>query len=262
MADRQNQRTRGMSSNSFPLKSSGFFWFVCFTDVWYWEWNTLPFYKYCVFPKLCVARNLLFRHVWHSWKGAVRLLWAVWPQTRTNPKAPSYPQRLWPPCWLACSLVLGKTISGLIFLFFLLMFKESGVNLESWTFLNPKLCFNLMLFRPCMTANHAGHLFIPCYLSETSFVYFLSSGVCPRSCQRPSLPWLPTAAMWWAKPGSRHQGSCQRVVPQAPAAWMPSLLYRYLQANFEPFYYATHLFHHILSAILPQPQCLFSLFSR
>lgn len=34
-----------------------------------------------------------------------------------------------------------------------------------------------MLFWPCIPANHAGYLSIPCYLFETSFVYFLLRSV-------------------------------------------------------------------------------------
>lgn len=125
---------------------------------------------------LCCVRNLLSRHVWHSWRGAVLPLWVVWPQTRTSPKAPSCPQRPWPPCWPACSPVLGERLSGLVFitvLLFCLVFKLNQMSNVSLAQSEAQLWLYLIVFWPYKTENHTYHPSMQCYLFVTWFVSLL-----------------------------------------------------------------------------------------
>lgn len=158
--------------------------------------HTLYFTKflYCV-------RNLLSRHVWHSWRGAVHLLWVVWPQTRTNPKAPSCPPRPWPLCWPVCSPVLGKRLYGVDLVCLVFKLNEMPNFCLSQSEAQLWLCLRVFWLLDWDWRWSLFHTVLSLY----NFV-LLSLGACPRSCRRRSWPWLQTAAMSWIKPDSHRQG--------------------------------------------------------
>lgn len=128
------------------------------------------------------VRSRSSRRASRSWRDDVPPSWVVWPQRKTSRRVLNFLLKHWLQCLHVCSLVLG-------------------VYRALHMFLN-----NL---RKCLG----------CILKlNTWFCWLLWAGVCLKSCQRQSWPWWPTVAMWWTRPGSRHQESCQRDELPAPAA--------------------------------------------